>query len=206
MACSTWGGGGLQNRLAAGSTPAQASQASASFVYRHRTPHSQCGKAGSTPARGTRSSFTGCSSAWMRARAWGARGRWFESSHPDFFLWVWLSLVERTVRIREVAGSSPATQTRSTRSFTGYGPMVGLSSDTRAVLVRFQVPRLMLEVLLLDAIGSQRGRLPREQGSIPCRSARNTRMPPLRRWFARLFEKQEDQVRFLGTALLLHKL
>lgn len=59
--------------------------------------------------------------------------------------------------------------------------------------------------LLLDAIGSQRGRLPREQGSIPCRSARSTRMPPLRRWFARLFEKQEDQVRFLGTALLFHR-
>jgi hypothetical protein len=55
--------------------------------------------------------------------------------------------------------------------------------------------------LLLDAIGSQRGRLPREQGSIPCRSARSTGLPPWRRWFARLSEKQEDQVRFLGTAL-----
>jgi hypothetical protein len=29
--------------------------------------------------------------------------------------------------------------------------------------------------------------------------------PPLRRWFARLFEIQEDQVRFLGTALQFHR-
>ena len=25
----------------------------------------------------------GCSSARFRVRVWGARGRWFESSHPD---------------------------------------------------------------------------------------------------------------------------
>jgi hypothetical protein len=164
-------GGGFDSRTSLSKT-------FASFGYRHRPPRSQCGKAGSTPARGTRSRFTGCSSAWTRARAWGARGRWFESSHPDFFLWVWLSLVERTVRIREVAGSSPATQTRSS---SGHGPMVGLSSDTRAVLVRFQVPRLPS-------------------------SALGCSLPPWRRWFARLSEKQEDLVRFQETALLLHRL
>lgn len=29
-------------------------------------------------------------------------------------------------------------------------------------------------------------------------------LPPWRRWFARLSEKQEDPVRFRGTALFLH--
>jgi hypothetical protein len=28
--------------------------------------------------------LSGCSSAWLRAPALGAGGRWFESSHPDF--------------------------------------------------------------------------------------------------------------------------
>ena len=28
--------------------------------------------------------LTGCSSAWLRALRSGRRGRWFESSHPDF--------------------------------------------------------------------------------------------------------------------------
>ena len=35
---------------------------------------------GSNPSCGASS---GCSSAWTRARAWGARGRRFESGHPD---------------------------------------------------------------------------------------------------------------------------
>ncbi len=225
MACSAWrrqrsakpSDGGFDSRTGLFT--------SASFVYRHRTPRSHCGKAGSTPARGTRGkSFTGCSSAWTRARAWDARGRWFESSHPDFFLWVWLSLVERTVRIREVAGSSPATQTCRTRSNTGHGPMVGLSSDTRAVLVRFQVPRLCW----LMAKGEPPGRDPGSRGfeslqptslcswmrldrsaavyrvnrvRFPAGALAAPALPPWRRWFARLSEKQEDQVRFLGTAL-----
>jgi hypothetical protein len=106
-------------------------------------------------------------------------------------------LVERTVRIREVAGSSPATQTF--RSNTGHGPKVGHSSDTRVVLVRFQVPRLFFCSWM--RLESQRGRLPREQGSIPCRGARSAGLPTWRRWFACLFEKQEDLVRFQGSAL-----
>ncbi len=46
------------------------------------------------------------------ALPWGGRGRGFKSRQPDQF-GVWLSLVERTVRDREVAGSNPVTPTKS---------------------------------------------------------------------------------------------
>jgi hypothetical protein len=50
---------------------------------------------GSSPSCGASS---GCSSAWTRARAWGARGRRFESGHPDSVcrrcrLSLWLSFL-----------------------------------------------------------------------------------------------------------------
>jgi hypothetical protein len=110
-------------------------------------------------------------------------------------------LVERTVRIREVAGSSPATQTRST---TGHGPMVGLSSDTRAVLVRFQVPRLMLETLPCSWMRLDRSAAVYHVNRVrfPAGALAALVLPPWRRWFARLSEKQEDPVQFRETALL----
>ncbi len=73
----------------AGSDPADAGSTPAPGALRCNTFHSSSmaeqaavnrKAGGSSPSCGASS---GCSSAWTRARAWGARGRRFESGHPD---------------------------------------------------------------------------------------------------------------------------
>ena len=120
---------------------------------RRRRRSAKPSAAGSTPARASTSS--GRSSAWKRARAWGARGRWFESSRPDLLAATRQSSgcssawPERTVRIREVAGSNPATQTCSS-STTGCSSQVEHSPDKREVPVQFRAPRLPCSGMRLD--------------------------------------------------------
>ena len=49
---------------------------------------------------------SGCSAVGSARRS-GRRGRWFESSHPDFFLATLAQLVEQLIRNEQVVGSSP---------------------------------------------------------------------------------------------------
>ena len=61
--------------------------------------------------RTSKGSLSGCGAVGS-ARLLGSRGRWFESSHPDHFIYQGVAqLVARSVRDAEVVGSSPITLT-----------------------------------------------------------------------------------------------
>ena len=142
---------------------------------RRRRRSAKPSAAGSTPARASTSS--GRSSAWKRARAWGARGRWFESSRPDLLAATRQSSgcssawPERTVRIREVAGSNPATQTCSTSS----GMRLDRSTAVyRVNRVRFPVGALS-QAAALEAVRTPN---PARQGSTPWRPATSCGVGP----------------------------